>query len=130
VALIEESIRTMLITGSTLSAAGVPDDRVTHGYRLQETDLPAVTFEVTGTADADTGGLNSSNVSFNIVASTTLAAGDLVATLKSRLVVGTFNSNNVDAIVILDETVNPPAVGFGDEQEPATATVNTVIYWS
>lgn len=129
-ALIEESIRTMLITGSTLSSAGVPDSRVTHGYRLQETDLPAVTFEVTGTADADTGGINSSNVQFTIVASTTIAAGALVATVKSRFETGTYNSNSVDAIVVLDETVNPPAVGFGDEQEPATATVNTVIYWS
>ena len=41
---IEQAVRTMLTAGSTISL--VPDARVTHGYRLQDPALPAITFEV------------------------------------------------------------------------------------
>jgi len=129
-AIIEEAIRTMLTTGSTLSSAGVPDERVTHGYRLQESALPAVTFEVQAVMTAELSDTYSATAVFTVVAETTIDAGTLVSTVKSRLVAGTFNTIDIHAVIVNDETLNPPAIGMGDEQEPAMATINTTIYWS
>ena len=39
---IETSVRTML-----LATVGVADANITHGFRLQDTALPAITYEVT-----------------------------------------------------------------------------------
>jgi hypothetical protein len=129
-AIIEEAIRTMLTTGSTLSAAGVPDERVTHGYRLQESALPAVTFEVQAAMYGELPYIRTATVVFTVIDETTIGAGNLVATLKGRFVDGTYESIKISGIVVNDETLNPPAIGMGDEQEPAMATINTTIYWS
>ena len=41
---LESAARAMLTAGSTINL--VPDARITHGYRLQDTALPAITFEL------------------------------------------------------------------------------------
>ena len=41
---LESSVRDMLVAGTTISL--VPDARITLGFRLQDSVLPAITYEV------------------------------------------------------------------------------------
>ena len=123
---IEEAIRTMLTSGGTLSAAGVPDARVTHSYRLQSTVFPAVTYEVTDTTLASSSGLNVS-----AIAELTMDAVDLLPTIRDRLEdLDTYSTIAIVGVVVNNEATAPPSVGLGDEQEPATATIQALVYWS
>ena len=131
-ATIEEAVRAMLITGTTLSANGidVPDSRVTHGYRLQSTELPAVTYEVSNQAAADVSrGIMQGELAVSGIAETSIDAATIGDAIEAALVAGTYSSIDIDSIVITSKTLAPPAVGLGDEQEPATVTVNATIHW-
>lgn len=128
---IEEAIRTMLTSGGTLSAAGVPDARVTHSYRLQSTVFPAVTYEVTDTTLASSSGLNVSTVNVSAIAELTMDAVDLLPTIRDRLEdLDTYSTIAIVGVVVTNEATAPPSVGLGDEQEPATATIQALVYWS
>jgi hypothetical protein len=131
-ATIEEAVRAMLITGTTLSAnpINVPDSRVTHGYRLQSTELPAVTYEVSNQAAADVSrGIMQGELAVSGIAETSIDAATIGDAIEAALVAGTYSSIDIDSIVITSKTLAPPAVGLGDEQEPATVTVNATIHW-
>lgn len=127
---IESAVRSMLTKGTTLSAAGVADDRVTHGYRLQSTDLPAVTFEISSTAPATTDAtLNMSELEVRVIAETTLEASDLATAVESLILADTYDTLALVPIRT-SRVINAPTVGLGDEQEPAEATVSATILWS
>ena len=127
---IESAVRSMLVKGTTLSAEGVADERVTHGYRLQSTELPAVTFEISSTAPATTDAtLNMSELEVRVIADTTLEASDLATTVESLIVADTYDTLKLVPIRT-SRVINAPTVGLGDEQEPAEATVSATILWS
>lgn len=130
---IEGAIRAMLINGSTLAtgAYGVPDSRVTHGYRLQDSDLPAVTYSVDSTVSASLGeDIYQSTVTINAIASTSSGAIGTRALVINCLKSGTYDTSiKIDAIIVTDETVQPETVGIGDEQEPSVASVTATMYW-
>lgn len=129
---IEGAIRAMLINGSTLSTGtnGVPDSRVTHGYRLQDSALPAVTYSVDSTVSASLAeDIYQSTVSINAIAATSSGAIGTRALVIGCLKTGTYDTINIDAIIVTDETVQPETVGIGDEQEPSVASVTATMYW-
>lgn len=130
---IEGAIRAMLIKDSTLSTGtnGVPDSRVTHGYRLQDSDLPAVTYSVDSTVSASLGeDIYQSTVTINAIATTSSGAIGTRALVISCLTAGTYDTSiKIDAIIVTDETVQPETVGIGDEQEPSVASVTATMYW-
>ena len=127
---IESAVRAMLTKGTTLSAAGVADAQVTHGYRLQSTDLPAVTFEISSTAPATTDAtLNMSELEVRVIAETTLEASNIATTVESLIGADTYDTLNLVPIRT-SRVINAPTVGLGDEQEPAEATVSATILWS
>ena len=121
---IETAIRAMLVNGTTLSAAGIPDDRVFHGYRLQDTIIPACTFEVQQTQVATIGSspIRQADVAVTIIASTTTAALGFLSALRTLCVAGTFDTIDVQAAVENGHAVEPGSVGEGDEAEPAQLT--------
>ena len=129
---IEGAIRAMLINGTTLSTNpnGVPDARVTHGYRLQDSALPAVTYSVDSTVNASLGAdIYESTFTVNAVAETSLGAVGTRDKVISTFKTGIFDSINLDAFVVTNETVQPEVVGIGDEQEPSVASVTATVYW-
>jgi hypothetical protein len=130
---IEGAIRAMLINGSTLAtgAYGVPDSRVTHGYRLQDSALPAVTYSVDSSADGDiSGAIRLSVVTFNCIAETSASALNVREKLISALDPGLYDTSiNIDCMIVTDQTLQPETVGIGDEQEPSVATVTANVYW-
>lgn len=121
---IETAVRAMLVNGTTLSAAGIPDDRVFHGYRLQDTIIPACTFEVQQTQVVSIGSspLRQADVAVTIIASTTTAALGFLSALRTLCVAGTFDTIDVQAAVENGHAVEPGSVGEGDEAEPAQLT--------
>ena len=67
---IESAIRAMLIRSTLLSSTSPidgPDARVTHGYRLQSSELPAVTFEVATTVPATIGVVRESELTITCI---------------------------------------------------------------
>lgn len=129
-ATIEQAVRTMITTGTVLSTAGVPDSRVTHGYRLQDTQLPSVTYTVESKSYADSGGpFFTATLTVNSIAVTSAGALSVAAELKKVLVAGTYDALKLDAVMVIDEALEPETVGIGDEQEPATARTTATLYW-
>ena len=128
---IEQVIRTMLIEGTQLSTAGVPDARVTQGYRLQDSALPAVTYSVDQTESASVNAsVNMSTITVRTIATTSYSAVTISDTVKSKLVEGEFDGVYVGSVAITGQSIEPETVGVGDEQEPAVATVTAQIHWS
>lgn len=128
----EQAVRTMLTAGTTLSAnpVPVPDARVTHGYRLQTTALPAVTYSVDSRQDAECGtGLKTAQVTVNSIAATSADALSLSEKVRAAMVNGTYDALVFGCVIVTDEMLEPETVGLGDEQEPATAITKATIYW-
>jgi hypothetical protein len=131
-ATIEQAVRSMLITGTTLSngTPSVPDDRVTHGYRLQDSILPAVTYTVDTREDASVGGETQiSQVTVTSIAETSEDALAVAAKVRTALVRGTYNSIEFDAVMVTADGLQPEVVGLSDEQEPSQAVTQATIYW-
>ena len=126
-ATIEEAVRLMLT--SHISTA-VADDQITHAYRLQNSVLPAVTFELTGTKRATIDGLKSSELTVTGIADQTKDANDLASVITAAFVTGTYSGIIIRQIVVGDTTLQPPVSGLSDEQEPASLTINATIYWN
>lgn len=126
-ATIEEAVRLMLT--SNISTA-VADDQITHAYRLQNSVLPAVTFELTGTKRATIDGLKSSELTVTGIAEQTKDANDLGSVITAAFVTGTYSGIVIRQIVVGDTTLQPPVSGLSDEQEPASLTINATIYWN
>ena len=126
-ATIEEAVRLMLT--SHISTA-VADDQITHAYRLQNSVLPAITFELTGTKRATLDGLKSSELTVTGIADQTKDANDLASVITAAFVTGTYSGIIIRQIVVGDTTLQPPVSGLSDEQEPASLTINATIYWN
>lgn len=130
---IESAIRAMLIRSTLLSSASpvdVPDARVTHGYRLQSSELPAVTFEVASTVPATIGVICESELTITCICDTTVDASSLVDYIEaSVLATGTYDTVDIHSLVVKSKTVAAPTAGLGDEQEPATATLTVTVHW-
>lgn len=128
----EQAVRTMLTAGTTLSAnpSPVPDSRVTHGYRLQTSALPAVTYSVDSKQEAELGSeIMSAQVTVNSIANTSAEALAVAEKVRAALVTGTYDTLVFGAVIITNEMLEPETVGLGDEQEPATAQTVATIYW-
>jgi hypothetical protein len=123
----------MLIRSTLLSASSpvdVPDARVTHGYRLQSSILPAVTFEVASTALATIGAMRESELTVTCICDTTVDASALVDYIEASVLdTGTYDTIDIHALVVRSKTVAAPTAGLGDEQEPATATLTVTVHW-
>lgn len=131
-ATIQQAVRTMLTTGTTLSTGSpsVPDSRVTHGYRLQESALPAVTYSVDSRGDASTsGGIQESTITVTSIANTSEDALAIAAKVRTALASGTYDTIAIDAVIVTNETLQPETIGLSDEQEPAQAVTTATIYW-
>lgn len=123
---VEELVKSMLDSKITV----IPDARITHAYRLQDSALPALTFEVSDERPADLSGTSLGQLAITVVAETTKSAADLLKTITGN--VGTYTSGayKIHALILTSTTVNPPVAGMSDEQEPASAVANFDIYWS
>ena len=131
-ATIEQAVRTMLTNGTTLSAlpVSVPDARVTHGYRLQDSPLPAVTYTVETREDATVGGETQvSNISVTSIADTSEDALAIAEKVRTALVAGTYSTIIIDAVIVTADGLQPEVVGISDEQEPSQAVTQATIYW-
>jgi len=128
---IETCVRAMITAGTSLSTAGIPDARVMHGFRLQDTILPAVTFEVAQDEYMSIGSapLRMASVELRVIASTTTAALSFESTIRNLIVTGTFDTIVVSAVDFVGRYVEPPVVADGDETEPAQLVCNFTVYY-
>lgn len=127
---LESATRAMLTAGSTINL--VPDARITHGYRLQDSALPAVTFELEQTEVMTIGStpLRGAQLQVAAIADTTLDAIAIGAQVRSACVAGTFDSIVFEAVYEIGFSVQPAVVGDGDEAEPAVYTLNFQIAYT
>lgn len=128
---IEQDIRTMLIAYAGLTSA-IPAARISHGYRLQDGVLPALTYEISSLSQESIGGgatVRLATVELNIVAETTKAALDILPALKIACGAGTYGITVFDAVIWKQHVTSPASVGEGDEQEPAEVTATIDIYY-
>jgi hypothetical protein len=126
-ATIEEAIRLMLTSNIS---TGVADDQITHAYRLQNSPLPAITFELSQTKRATIDGLQTSELVITGIADQTKDANDLGSVIRAALVTGTYSGIIIRQIIVGDTTLQPPSSGLSDEQEPALLNINATIYWN
>lgn len=127
---LESAARAMLTAGSTINL--VPDARVTHGYRLQDTALPAVTFELQQTEVLSIGStpLRGAQLEVAAIADTTLDALAIGAQVRSACVAGTFDGIAFEAVHEIGFSVQPAVVGDGDEAEPAVYSLTFQIVYA
>jgi hypothetical protein len=123
---IQASVRTMLIV-----MVAVADANITHGYRLQDTTLPAITYEVTQEEVQSIGAspLLMASVTIRIIAVTTQGALDLIPYVKAVCLTGTFSGLTFESVQWNGYTVEPAAAGDGDEQMPAEVACEIDIYY-
>lgn len=125
---LEASIRAMLIDGTTITL--VPDARVTHGYRLQDSALPAITFEVV--ADDRTtvkATQRSCDVEVRSIAVEAVDALAIAAEVRTALKTGTFGGRSFKAVIFGGTILQQAATGEGDEAEPAEAVTTATIHY-
>ena len=128
---IEQDVRTMLAAGGALTAI-VPAARISHGYRLQDGVLPAITFELSANAPESIFAatiLHRCTVEVTIVAATTKQALDALPALKSACSAGTYGITVFDAVIWQGYSTASAVVGEGDEQQPAEVTATIDIYY-
>jgi hypothetical protein len=135
---LEEAVRAMLVNSTTLSASpnGVPDARVTHGFRLQQTELPAVTFEVTGvepgsipSVGTSSSGTRMATVEVRSIAVEAVDAIAIAAKVRSTCTPGSYGGLNLDAILYQGHRLEAQPSGEGDEAQPAEAVSEITIYY-
>ena len=124
---IEESVRTMLTSSTALSS--IPDARITFGYRLYNTALPAITFTLQESEFATLGGdMRVAQAEFAYVCNTALQAAEAEPDMRAAIRDGTFD-NNVLVCLFGSCRVDEPVTGDGDEQQPAQLIVTATIYF-
>ena len=135
---IEAAVRAMLTAGTTLSGGSVPvpDDRVTHGFRLQSTALPAVTFEVNSVEPASisstgssSSGIRMAEVEVRCIAVEAVDAIAVAERVRQASVPGSYSGYTLDAILYQGHRIEPQAAGEGDESQPAEAVSTITIYY-
>ena len=125
---IEESVRTML-TSSTALSGGIPDARITFGYRLQSSVLPAVTFSLQDAVPASLDGERSVDIEVSYIAATALEAAEAEPDVRAAIRSGTFSTNRINAAVFTGSRVDEPITADGDEQQPAVLVCNATLYY-
>lgn len=127
---LESAARAMLTAGTTINL--VPDARVTHGYRLQDTLLPAVTFELQQTEVLSIGGspLRGAQLEVAAIAETTIDALAIGAQVRAACVAGTYDGIGFEAVHEIGFSVQPAVVGDGDEAEPAVYSLTFQIVYA
>ena len=133
-ATIESAVRAMLTTGTTLSASpyNIPDSRITHGFRLQDTVLPAITFECGEDERLSIGAspLRQVQVELRVIADTTKGALDILPGVIARAIPGTYDTYDFDCVTVLGHTVDGATVADGDENQPAELVCNIEIIYT
>lgn len=128
---IEQDVRTMLTSYAGLTS-GIPAARISHGYRLQDGILPALTYDLTTVEQQSMAGgatVRLATVELTIIAATTKAALDILPALKIACGEGTYGITDFDAVIWRGHVTAQPAVGEGDEAEPAEVTATIDIYY-
>jgi hypothetical protein len=127
---LESAVRTMLTAGSTINL--VPDARITHGYRLQETALPAITFEVAqySIEAIGTSPLKRADLEVRCVAEATIDAIAIGAQVRSAAVAGTYSGIVFEAVIDTGGAAEPAITADGDESLPAEYTQTFTIYYT
>lgn len=125
----EESVREML-TSSTALSGGIPDARITFGYRLQSTVLPAVTYTLQEAVPATLGGAERTvDIEVSYIAATALAAAEAEPDVRAAIRTGTFATNKVNAAIFTGSRVDEPVTADGDEQQPAVLVCTATLYF-
>ena len=129
---IETAVRAMLTAGTTLSGAGIPDARVTHGYRLQDSALPACTFEVEPEDRMSIGSapLRRVRVEIRVVADRTSDALAFRDELVTLCIPGTFDTYSFQAVEWIGHNIDPASTQDGDENQPAELACSVDIYYT
>jgi hypothetical protein len=127
---IESAVRTMLTGYGSLT---VPDDRITHGYRLQSSALPAITFELDQTQyesiATNSDPLQSATVELRLIANTSEEALSYETAIRGAIRTGTFNSIVFRAVVLQGRQLESPVVADGDEAQPAQLMFRFDVYY-
>jgi hypothetical protein len=126
---IEQAVRTMLTAGSTINL--VADARVTHGYRLQDSVLPAITYEV---RSVEVGSCGSSptriaDVEVRCIAELATDALAIAKQVRTASVAGTYSTITFDAVLYQNHVLEPAQPGEGDEAAPSEAVCTMTIYY-
>lgn len=125
---IEASVRAMLTDGTTINL--VPDARVTHGYRLQDSALPAVTFEVTDDSQAGVVvGSRQVEVEVRSIAVEGVDALAIAAQVRTAAVAGTYSGIQFKAVLFRGTRLEAGEQGEGDESVPAEAVTQLTIFY-
>jgi hypothetical protein len=126
---IEQAVRSMLTAGPTISL--VPDARVTHGYRLQDSALPAITFEVRSVEVASCGSspTRTADVEVRCIAELGADARAIAAQVRTASVAGTYSSIVFDAVLYQNHVLESAQPGEGDEATPSEAVCTMTIYY-
>ena len=80
----------------------VPDQRITLGYRLQDSVLPAITFEVTAVEKVAFDSVKSCEVELRAIAETTEAALDIASELEGAVRTGTWLSIQINSRAVAE----------------------------
>jgi hypothetical protein len=126
----ESAVRTMLTTGSTISL--VPDARITLGYRLQDSALPAITYDCQTTELTTIGATpeRSAVVDVRAIAVQSLDAIAISEQIRNACVAGTYSSIVFSAVVEIGRQLDDAVVSDGDEAQPAEHTNSYLIYYT
>lgn len=130
---LEAAIRTMITNGATVSL--VPDARVTHGYRLQDSALPAITYEVgsvetISAGSSQTGRMKRADVTVNAIALEAVDALAIAAQVALACVPGTYSGVVFSAVIYGGHYAEAATAADGDEAEPAIAVSQMQIFYT
>lgn len=123
---IEAAIREMLLNDPL---GNVPTYPVVLGTRNQSTELPAYTYEVQNVERSAVSGHWQADVEVRSIADGVDEALNLNGYAEYALILGTYDSTVITAILNNGRTVDPPNVGEGDEREPAEAVLRLTIHY-
>jgi hypothetical protein len=123
---IEAALREMLNASDDLNAYSI-----THGYRLQNSNLPAITFEITNNERSAVSGHWLASAQIKVVAVETGTALNIASNVPGACIPASylFGSYTFDAVIFRGRTVDAASVGEGDEQEPAEVNCEVDIYY-
>lgn len=129
-ATIETAVREMLTSSTALT--GISDSRITHGYRLQDSVLPAITFELQQDESQTIGAspLLMVAAEIRVIATTTQGALGELANLKLAVRTGTFDGITVQAVQWNGHAIDESIGTDGDEADPVELVCNADIYYT
>ena len=69
-----------------------------------------------------------SALAINIIGTNTLSVLDLEPVVRAALYGGSYG-RVIHAVTSIESTLSDPVIGSGDEQEPASLTINATLHW-